>query len=146
MTACFQSISTRTPSALPLGFIHFPHQHTPNKVISPEKARNYQLFDHVVCYEIYKAYHLHQVLPGPPSNANLSPKSATIRNIETCKHLPSHNAWSDLVILCLRMAITSKFRRLPQQASSEPRSMSLPFMCHDLHLQAPAFRSSASSL
>ena len=35
------------------------------------------------------------------------------------------------------MTITPKLRRLPQQAPSKPRPMSLPLMRNDLHLQPP---------
>lgn len=59
---------------------------------------------------------------------------------------PSHNARPNLIILRLRMAITPKLRRLPQQAPSEPRSMSLPLVRDNLDLQTTRLRTTGARL
>lgn len=85
----------------------------------------------------YKSY----VLPGPPSKANLltmpticQPLSKPIPPAEDRLTRPN------LIILRLRMAVTPKLRRLPQQATSKPRTVSLPLVAYNLHLHATALR------
>jgi hypothetical protein len=56
---------------------------------------------------------------------------------------PPHDTWSNLVILCLCMAIAPELWCLAQEASAKPRSMALAFMRDDLDLQSTGPRASA---
>lgn len=84
-------------------------------------------YHHNIQYKRHSAF-----LSGYPSAKIIHPITTCLSSRAAQQSKPANNAGSKFLVLRLSMAVTPKFRRLCQQTSSIPRSMTLALVRDDL--------------